>query len=109
MGLYVFRRLLEDSERRTVDGGLTGQLLEHLGGTSEPIARLADRNVQDELLDAELPHGVGGLLRLHGELDEPVNNEGIGCLGAHTMMMDCCRRLAGRWLTDTNCEVQNLN
>ena len=47
--------------QRTVDGGLTGQLLEHLGGTSETITRLADGDVEDELLDAELPHGVGGL------------------------------------------------
>ena len=44
-----------------VDGSLTGQLLEHLGGTSETITRLADGDVEDELLDAELPHGVGGL------------------------------------------------
>lgn len=50
--------------RRTVDGGLTGQLLEHLGGTGQSVTRLADRDVQDELLDAELPHGVLGLLRL---------------------------------------------
>jgi hypothetical protein len=44
-----------------VDGRLTAQLLEHLGGTGETITRLADRDVEDELLDAELPHGVGGL------------------------------------------------
>ena len=44
-----------------VDGSLTRKLLEHLGGTSEPVTRLADRDVEDELLDAELPHGVGGL------------------------------------------------
>jgi len=44
-----------------VDGRLTGQLLEHFGGTGETIARLADGDVEDELLDAELPHGVGGL------------------------------------------------
>ena len=44
-----------------VDGSLTGKLLEHLGGTSETITRLADGDVEDELLDAELPHGVGGL------------------------------------------------
>lgn len=51
----------------TVDGGLTGQLLKHLGGTSKSVTRLANANVEDELLDAELPHGVLGLLfgRLH--------------------------------------------
>merc|ERR1712113_90549 len=36
-----------------VDGSLTGQLLKHLGGTSETITRLADGDVEDELLDAE--------------------------------------------------------
>jgi hypothetical protein len=44
-----------------VDGSLTAQLLEHLRGTSETITRLANGDVEDELLDAELPHGVGGL------------------------------------------------
>ena len=47
---------------RTVDGGLTAQLLEHLGGTSEPVTRLADGDVQDELGNAQLAHGVVGLL-----------------------------------------------
>lgn len=51
-------------EQHTVDGGLTAQLLEHLGRTSESITRLADGDVQNELLDAEIPHGVLGLLRL---------------------------------------------
>jgi len=44
-----------------VDRSLTAELFEHLGCTSETITRLADGDVQDELLDAELPHGVGGL------------------------------------------------
>jgi hypothetical protein len=48
----------------TVDRGLTGELLQHLGRTGQSVTRLADRDVQDELLDAELPHGVLGLLRL---------------------------------------------
>jgi hypothetical protein len=48
----------------TVDRGLTGELLQHLGSTGQSVTRLADRDVQDELLDAELPHGVLGLLRL---------------------------------------------
>ena len=47
---------------RTVDGGLTAQLLEHLGGTSKSVTRLADGDVQDELLDAQLTHGVGSLV-----------------------------------------------
>lgn len=49
---------------RTVDGGLTAQLLEHLGGTSKSVTRLADGDVEDELLDAQLAHGVGGLVRV---------------------------------------------
>lgn len=44
-----------------VDGGLTAELFEHLGRTGETITRLADGDVEDELLDAKLPHGVGGL------------------------------------------------
>lgn len=47
---------------RTVDRGLTRQLLEHLGGTSKSVTRLADGDVQDELLDAQLTHGVGSLV-----------------------------------------------
>jgi hypothetical protein len=50
------------SRRRTVDGGLTAQLLEHLGGASQPVTGLADRDVEDELLDAQLAHGVGALV-----------------------------------------------
>ena len=46
---------------RTVDGSLTAQLLEHLGGTSKSVTRLANGDVEDELLDAKLAHGVGGL------------------------------------------------
>jgi len=42
-----------------VDGGLTAELLEHLGRTRQSITRLADGDVENEFLDAELPHGVG--------------------------------------------------
>lgn len=48
----------------TVDRGLTAQLLKNLGSTSESITRLANGDVEDELLDAKLAHGVLGLLRL---------------------------------------------
>jgi hypothetical protein len=44
-----------------VDGGLTAELFEHLRSTGETITRLANGDVEDELLDAELPHGVVGL------------------------------------------------
>ena len=49
---------LSNSDRLTVDGGLTAKLLKHLGRASEPITRLADTDVEDELLDAQLAHGV---------------------------------------------------
>lgn len=48
-----------------VDGGLTRKLLEHLGGTGKSVTRLADGNVQNELLNLELPHGVASLLGRH--------------------------------------------
>ena len=44
--------------RRTVDGCLTAQLLEHLCGTGKSVTRLADGDVEDELLNLQLPHGV---------------------------------------------------
>ena len=51
-----------------VDGGLTSQLLQHLGGTSESVSGLADANVENELLKTQLAHDVllglvfGGLM-----------------------------------------------
>ena len=33
---------------RTVDGCLTGQLFEHLGGTGKPVTRLANGDVEDD-------------------------------------------------------------
>lgn len=51
--------------RRTVDGGLTRQLLKHLGGTGESVTRFTDGDVQNELLNLKLPHGVAGLLGGH--------------------------------------------
>ena len=47
---------------RTVDGSLTAQLLEHLGGTSKSVTRFTNGDVQDELLNAQLTHGVAGLV-----------------------------------------------
>lgn len=60
-----------DGEGRTVDWCLTAQLLEHLRRSRQPITRLADGDVQDELLDLELAHwisGLGGALGLLGGL-----------------------------------------
>lgn len=53
-----------DQNEHTVDRSLTRQLLKHLGGTGQSVTRLADGDVEHELLDAELPHGVLGFLRL---------------------------------------------
>ncbi len=39
-------------------GLLAGQALEHLGGTGQTIARLSDTNVENELLEEEVLHGV---------------------------------------------------
>lgn len=76
---------------RTVDGCLTRQLLKHLGGSGQSITRLADRDVQDELVDSEFPHGVGALVVafrhfdyvvvMYGvnECDRVVLCEGVGC------------------------------
>jgi len=58
----------------TVDGCLTAQLLEHLGRPRQSIARLAHRDVEDELLDAELPHGVVGLFRLENLLEPKIRD-----------------------------------
>ena len=49
-----------------VDGGLTGELLEHLGGTSESITGLSDGDVQDQLRQAKGSAGVLGLSNLGG-------------------------------------------
>ena len=51
-----------DTARHTVDWCLAAQLFEHFGSTSKPVSRLSDRDVEDELFDAELPHGVGTLI-----------------------------------------------
>ena len=47
-----------------LDGLLVGQILEHLGGLGEFIARLTSAKVQDELVDLDLPHLVVLLLRV---------------------------------------------
>jgi hypothetical protein len=43
---------------RTVDWSLTAELFKHFGSTSESITRFAYRNVQDQLVDTEFPHGI---------------------------------------------------
>jgi hypothetical protein len=43
-----------------VDGSLTGQLFKNLGGTGKSITRLTNANVENQLLETKLTHGVGG-------------------------------------------------
>ena len=56
----------------TVDGSLTTQLLQDFGSTSETITRFADGNVEDELVDAQLTHGVGALVCAFCHLDSDI-------------------------------------
>ena len=49
----------------TVDRSLTRKLFQHLGGTSESVTRFTNANVQNELLNLQLLHGVGSLLGSH--------------------------------------------
>ena len=46
----------------TVDGSLTTQLLKHFGSTSETITRFANRNIENELVDAQLTHRIRALV-----------------------------------------------
>lgn len=48
--------------RHTVHGCLSAQLFQHFGGFGESVARFADGDVHDQLLDAELPHGICALV-----------------------------------------------
>lgn len=45
-----------------VDGRLTGQLLEHLRGTSQSVTRFTHANVQAEFANSHLSHGVLSLV-----------------------------------------------
>ena len=42
----------------TVDWSLTAELFQHFGSTSESVTRFAYRNVQDQFVDTEFPHGI---------------------------------------------------
>ena len=46
----------------TVDRSLTAQLFQHLRSAGQSVTRFSDRDVEDELLDAEILHGVAALL-----------------------------------------------
>ncbi len=49
---------------RTVDWSLTAQLFEHFGSTRKSVTGFADRDVENEFLDAQLSHGVCQLVLL---------------------------------------------
>lgn len=53
---------IHGADAHTVDRGLTAQLLEHLGGSGKSVTRLADRDVEHQLLDLKLAHGVARLV-----------------------------------------------
>jgi hypothetical protein len=55
-----------EGQKRTtgVDGLLTGELIQHLTSASKSVTRLTNANVDDELLNAKLAHGVVSLLLL---------------------------------------------
>ena len=60
-------RVVEGSRksiRRTVNGCLTAQLLEHFGSSCKSISRFTDGDVENEFLDSQFPHGVLGLVLL---------------------------------------------
>jgi hypothetical protein len=63
------RSTLVEMKRRTVDGRLTAQLLQHLGCSGQSVTRFADRNIEDEFLDAQFAHRIRGsdvaVSRLH--------------------------------------------
>ena len=46
----------------TVNWGLTTQLFQNFGSTSKSVTRFSDGDVENELLDFKLLHGVCGLL-----------------------------------------------
>jgi len=54
--------LIQSKVIRTVDRSLTTQLFQHLRSTGKSVTRFSDRDVEDELLNAELLHGVAALL-----------------------------------------------
>ena len=47
------------------DGLLAGEGLQHLGRAGQPVAGLAHADVEAQLADAHLPHGVLGLALGH--------------------------------------------
>jgi len=55
------------------DGGLASKGFQHLAGTGQPITRLSNTDVEAELADTDVPHGVGILLLLlvGGHFDDP--------------------------------------
>lgn len=46
----------------TVNRGLTTQLFQNFGSTGKSVTRFSDRDVENELLDFKLLHGVDGLV-----------------------------------------------
>ena len=51
------------------DGGLASKGFQHLAGTGQPITRLSNTDVEAELPDSQVPHGVLSLVL--ATLDHP--------------------------------------
>ena len=56
---------------------MSGQLLQHLGGTGKPISRLSHANVEAQFHDAQLAHGVVLGLILGSLENKVINNVGV--------------------------------
>ena len=59
----------------TVDRSLTAQLFQDFGSTSETITRFTDRDIEDELVNAQLTHRVGALVFAFRHLVEELTIE----------------------------------
>ena len=81
------------------DGCLTGQLLEHLGGSCQSVTGLAHANVDAELANAQLSHDILGLvLGIAGLLG---NLGGGGYFG--DLLDDWCGFSGGRGFVGLGC------
>ena len=49
---------MNESFYLAVDGCLTTQLFQYFGSSGQSVTRLSNGNVENELLDFDVPHGV---------------------------------------------------
>lgn len=78
------------------DRSLACELLQHLGGTGQPVTALTNADVQAQLANTQLPHGVLLLLTLVLKTNQTKlkhMNEGVQCVHMlpffnHTILHD---------------------